>query len=532
MINRIRAQTRRLAALAAVGCALAPSAAQAADITDVLDAFDEHIIEGKVVPDYFDFSIEPTFVQTIRRAKITREANCIAGTSDRCPDESTFIINKELRYERVINQMDLDFRIGLFRDLEFSVRLPIIFGDTRQVKFARNADAACEFDTNPDNPKCVNETNSTVDPSDARIQADIDDGGDFDTYRFFNLPGEQDWLEGPTRSGLGDVAFRLAWAPFNEERYVDPVNDVWGREHGRSALMLAFEYTAPTADIARNIPDNEAVGRGLHGLRFDIAGSRRYAFVDPYIGLSGGIYVPADDTLFKDYGQGQDRVEPGPWGELKLGIEFIPWENITEQFQQQFKIDLRGTFGYVGEGREISPLFDALGDSPCQGMTLDQIGPDGANPECGWIGQRWANAGFENIGAMDPFTGNETTPLFNDGTMSYEGYGYFGAKLGFEVTPIQYVSVRTDLSMFVEQEHFMTFAKAGKDLRGRAPIDPNNPDAGTQPSDQFPKDGTVSFDDIKERNPVYNPVYDSVGSRFRLEEITDFSWSIGLAFMF
>lgn len=520
-------------ALLSTGALLAPATASAADLTDVLDAFDEVWLEGKLVPDYFDFSIEPTFVQKLERAKITREANCSGG--ERCSGEDTIIINKELRYERIINQMNLDFRIGLYKDLEFAVRLPIVFGDTRSVKFARNGGAACEFNENPLNPKCVNQTNSSVDPSDARIAADVQDGGEFTTYRFFSLPGEEDWLEGPTRAGLGDVSFRLRWAPFNEERYVDPVNEVWGREHGRSSLVLGFEYTAPTADIATNERGNESVGRGLHGLRFDVAGSRRYQYVDPYFSLTAGFWVPAADTLFKDYGSGQDRVSPGPWGEFNLGIEFIPWENITEQFQQNFKIDLRGTFGYVGEGRDYSPLFDAFGSSACQGLSASQVGPTGTNPECGWIAQRWANAGFENISRMDPnnpsvFDTNH--PLHADGTMDYEGYGYFGASLGLSVMPIQYVVVRTHLGLLAKQEHFMSFAKAGKDLRGRAPIDPNNPDAGTRPADNTPKDSTVSFDDIKERNPVYNPVYDKVGSRFRLEEITEFTWDIGLAFMF
>ncbi|PIV98486.1 MAG: hypothetical protein COW42_14370, partial [Deltaproteobacteria bacterium CG17_big_fil_post_rev_8_21_14_2_50_63_7] len=77
-----------------------------------------------------------------------------------------------------------------------------------------------------------------------------------------------------------------------------------------------------------------------------------------------------------------------------------------------------------------------------------------------------------------------------------------------------------------------TFGKAGTDVRGRVEIEPGNPSAGTRPDDSAPKDGTVSFDDIKERNPVYNPTYDSVGSRFRIEEWTVFTWNVGLAFQF
>jgi len=518
--------------------------AHAADITDVLDAFDQHIYDGKVVEDYIDFAIEPSFVQTVKRAKITREANCQQG-SERCPDESTIIINKELRYERIVNQMDIDIRLGMFRDLEFFMKLPIVFSDQRKLKYAQNAGAACEFDVNPDNPKCVDETNSTVDPSDARIAADAGDGGSFDTYRYFDVPTDaSEYHEGTERSGLDDITFGIAWAPWNEERHVDPTNEVWGRNHGRSALRLAFEYTAPTAGVARAAdhedPDgNEDVGDGLHKFVFDIATSRRYQYVDPYVGFRFGFQVPADDTLFLEYAEDvQDRVEPGPWGEVTMGVEFIPWENITEEFQQHFRIDLWGKFGYVGEGRNYSPFFDALGDSNCQGMSLNQtdlsVNPSASNPECGWIGQRWSNAGFENIGKIDPNNAefDPDHPLFSNGTASYEGYATLMGGLGFVVQPIQYVKITADLALGHETEHFMTFAKAGKDKRGRVAVDPNDPDAGTRPADGTPKDGTVSFDDIEERNPVYNPTYDAVGRRFRIEETTVFSWRLGLVFQF
>src|SRR5690606_22148950 len=263
---------------------------------DVLDAADEHVYDGKVVPDYFDFDIEPTFKQTIERSKISRETNCQAG-SDRCPGESAIIYNKELRYERVINQLDLDFQVGMYHDLEFHVKLPIIFSDIRAWKYAKNSGKACEFDIDPDNPKCVDDRNSTVDPTgdnvgNNRIAQDVQDGGDFSTYRYFSVGDEM--TEGPTRSGLSDITFGIQWAPFNDERYVI-ADEPWGRNHGRSTLVIGFDYTAPTAEVAK--VDNEAVGKGVHELVWRIATSRRYQYVDPYMEFKFGLPIPTEDGL-------------------------------------------------------------------------------------------------------------------------------------------------------------------------------------------------------------------------------------------
>jgi len=514
------------------GLLLVCSSVQAAEITDVIDAADEDVYDGKIVEDLFDFHIEPTFKQTYEQAKITREANCTGG-ADRCQNEDTILINKELRYQRVVNELDLEFELSIYKDLEFHVLLPIIFSDTTSLKYAKNAGKACEFDIDPYNPKCVDETNSTVDPSDNRIVADAGDGNDFTTYRYFDVPDENDkWLDGPGRGGLGDLTFGIDWSPFNDQR--DQLHeDPWCRNNGRSTLTLGFDYTAPTAAVMKADPKNENVGRGVHELGLHVATSRRFNYVDPYMQFSFALPIPTD-SIFKDYGGGQERVGPGPSGDLTFGIEIVPWEQANADFQQKFIIDLRGHFTYVGEGRDFGPFFDALGSSACQSKTLAEVQPGGASPECGWLAEKWSNAGFENLRAIDQYSASydPNHTLKDDGLTSYEGYGRFGASLGFNIQPIQYVQIRAGLGLDHNQEHFLTFGKAGTDVRGRVEIEPGNPSAGTRPDDSAPKDGTVSFDDIKERNPVYNPTYDSVGSRFRIEEWTVFTWNVGLAFQF
>jgi hypothetical protein len=535
----------------------------AVDLTEVLDAADSDFYvdpltgERHEVKDPVDFHLGISFQQTRERMKINRE-KCARG--DTCPTDGG-LYNKELRYDRTISQMNIDFEAGIYKDLEFHLKLPVILSDQRKYKYARNGEAACEFDINPDDPKCVNQTNSTVDPSDARVSADqADDGTDLDsfangfgTYRFFDLPSDTDWSEGPDRGGLGDITIGLDWAIFNDDRYFRDVGpeSPWYRNHGRSSLVVGFNYTMPSAAIAK--ADNTAVGQGVHWLNWRVAASRRYQYAEPYAQFSFTLPVAASNTLFKDYGGGQERVGPGVRGEITAGVEFIPWEvkplstEVRSEFaapeysgeHRKVAIDLRGMFGFVAEGREYGPMFDALNRTTCQGLTLNDVsGASPSRPECGWIGEKWSNAGFEQVGRLDPFRVGGTPgtaqdlahPLNEDGITDYEGYAYVNANLGLTVQPTKWVSLRTRFGLAYQQDHFLTFAKAGKDTRGRSvPDDPSQPSV---PGDEFGKDGTVSFDDIKERNPTYNPKYDGVGRRFRSAENTIFTWDIGLTFQF
>lgn len=523
----------------------------AADITDVIDAMDKDVFQGVEVDDPYDFNVDVTFNQTIERAKITREWNCRAAGSTRCADGDSVLFNKELRYERTRSQLDLDFEAAIYKDLSLHVKVPIVFSDQRQLKYARNGGDACRFELNDEDPKCVDDSNSTVDPSDARVTAaqnDMSDSNPFNTYRYFDLaydPNSPDeWTPGPDRGGLGDITFGLNWAILNDTRYVQG-EDPWGYNHGRATLLIGMDYTAPTGEVARG--DNEGVGEGVHWLSWRIATSRRWKYVEPYMQFKFNLGIPASDTLFKDFEGGQERIGPGPRGGITVGMEIIPWENMTPEYQQFFRIDVRGHYDFIGEGREYGPLFDHLAGTYCNDAgnnTVAATRPDASNPNpnaaCGWMTEKWANAGLDDI-AKAAVTENEydpNHPFGEDGITSYEAYGRFGAGLRFVIQPIQYVQIQLYANMDVAQEHFITFGKAGKDQRGRAddPSDSCDPavelGCATIPSFNAAPDGTVSFDDVTERNPVYNPTYDAVGRRFRAEEFTIFDWGASLILQF
>ncbi len=500
--------------LAAVGLPVAFDAneAVAADVTDVVDAADGD--------DPFDFHIEPRFTQTRRSAVIRREYPCDPSDNadlNRNPrldtdcGEPSVVFRKEMDYERITNQLDIDVQFGLYKDVEFHLTFPLVFSDQRVLRYA-DLDSLQEF---------VDASNSSVDPSDSRIrddiQANVPNSGAsddlsrqfFSTFRYFSLAG--DGNKGPTRKGFGDMKLGIAWNPFNRER-----------DDTKSTLMLGFDYVLPTGEIAR--AGNEGVGRGVHELQWTLAASKRFRYLEPYFSLKYVLPIAASNSLFEKEGPGQTLISPGQRAEFLFGSEFIPYEE--PEFGRKFVINVGLSFAYQAEGRDYNPLFDALSSSECNGLTPNQIRAaieavrdpnapaDGATinrAACRWILDEPGNAQGNPV--YDP-NANEfgDVPYFHDGLLDHEAYATFGASLKLAFYPSEYVSIGLNLGIRHEQEHFITTARTGVDS------DDDN--------------DTVKFDDPNERNPHHNPNVDSVGNRFRVEETIIFNWGLDLALQF
>ncbi|MEE2789716.1 MAG: hypothetical protein VX589_20415, partial [Myxococcota bacterium] len=112
----------------------------AAEVTDVIDAADGD--------DPFDLRAEVEFRRSLRRAKITREFQCgyaeFANNStglDPCPggpQYGSLLHVKELRFERVVQELVPTLRFGLWHDLELLIEAPIVLANEQTVRFAGN----------------------------------------------------------------------------------------------------------------------------------------------------------------------------------------------------------------------------------------------------------------------------------------------------------------------------------------------------------------------------------------------------------
>ncbi|MCB9531625.1 MAG: hypothetical protein H6700_07655 [Myxococcales bacterium] len=482
------------AAAASLSSAVFAPPARAAEVTDVVDAFDAE------TNDPIDFHIEPTFRHSTETGTIAREHGCLDCT------EPQVDFRRELDYRTVRSELDFDFQLGLHRDLELHARLPVVISQRTTLTYADG----------------VNEDNSSFAPSDSEIAADLDpdvrdyydgpsgstDGTHFGTYSLFDVPND-----GPKRSGLGDLSVGIAWAPFNDER------QTWG-----SSLRLGVDYVAPTGRPAKG--DNTGVGRGVHELQLSLAASRRVAqYVEPYFTFDFSQPFAARNGLFAESSPNSTTRAPGGRLGFGAGTELILFDDPASG--QHYSFDVGFGFGYTLEGRDYSPISDALATSACNGLTGSQAGPDrygGANgnaytPEpdgvtaenaaCAWVTQRPANI-VEDDGTI----GDRV--YSHDGITDIEGHADLSGHTGVNLQFSPYVELRFRLDLDWISPHLITAADAGRDGDSSEVVE----------LDPDPEEGAV------ERNPFYDLTMDAVGRRLRQEGALDVTWALTAAFQF
>lgn len=515
--------------------------AHAAEFTDLLDAADDFDDLDEATWDPFDFNLEPTFRYEFSNAKISREAPCIPSDMDRSPvssprlevdearcSEPKTIYNKEMLFEGSRAQLDLKARFGIYKDLELHVNVPYVFSQTRKLTYDN---------TSPNASENVSGSNSSVDPNltcangqNGRcVQREADqvfNNGDsnrqhierldvFDSYRFFDLANEQTY----TRSGFAEPTVGLHWAMFNDQR--DPT---------KATMLLGVDYTMPIVPIAQR--ENNAVGRGLHQLDFSLASSKQFNWIEPYFGIKYSLPIASPNSPIREVdtqNQGQVFTNPPMSGEFAVGTEFIPYENLEKG--QRYGIDLRFTFGYVSEGRDYTPMFDHFANSDCNGKTINEVLPQfDANGNitnvgdvaCSWIIRQPSNSDgprpVYDLGQAVNDGNNDQ--FYSDGIMTVEGYGTFRGDFGVYLQPSPYFQLKGMVALEHRQEHFVTNARTGKDIANASEDSP---------------DDTVDLegpDAAIERNPIYNPSYDSSGERFRIQAYNTWQFMLTAALQF
>ncbi len=297
--------------------ALLPAAAHAVETTDVLDAMDDQN------NDQWDGAVRLRFNSESRSANIARQSRCLSGDvlGAACPKSNGYLLDKELDYARTRNWLNIDLRVGVYKDLEIYAYLPIVLSDQNRLSFASG----------------VTGENSTIMPPSAKDAL-------FDA-RF----------KGKDRSGFGDATFGLKWSPFNYFR--DASEPTW---------VIGIEYLAPTGSPMQ--ASNTGVGYGLHELTLYSTISRRALKVfEPFVNVH---FTPvrqgSSSGLFQSYGQTQRYVNPGITGGASAGLTLVPWESLV----RDERLEIEGGFSmdYIARGREYSEIWEALGspNNPCK----------------------------------------------------------------------------------------------------------------------------------------------------------------------
>ena len=472
----------------AVVASLVPAFAQAAEMTDVADAFDT------AHDNPIDFRFEPSFRSEKSSGVISRENIC---TPAGCTQT---VFNRELDFERSSTILDTTLKLGVGMNFELHGRLPVVFGDQTNLKFAKD----------------VNGENSRVDPSEQRIEDDLAGGANdpnknfFGSYQFFDVETQGDGIK---RSGTGDPTIGFAWSPLESTE-----DEPWG------TLVFGFDYTLPMGDI--RTAENDAVGRGVHNFAFSMAASRPVAALEPFFTFQFDLPLPATDSPYRNLSSDQSLIGPGPKFETTLGSEVTMFKDAASK--QSYTLGLGMRYGYQFAGRDWTPLSDAFANSGCNGLTPLEAGmistsnpgggPDGnaynpaptVDPElarCGWVLQAPGNAvNLDNFAAA-----KDETKFAYDGLSDVEGFGLVGGNIALNLQFSQWAELRIKGDVVYETSHFLTNANSGK---------------SSGADDSVELDPTAG-----ERNPFYNTAIDAQGSRFRSDGALRVNWGATFAIL-
>jgi hypothetical protein len=415
----------------------------AAGITDVQSSFDEG--------DPFDFSLKINYEYGTKSVRLTRES--IDGQDVR-------LANK-LKFEETTHLVRFDVAMGLYKDLELAVDLPLVVSE--QVSLGMHP----EIPTGGNPYSYISDIDTAAGPTPGAL---------------FDVP-----FTGPDRKGLGDIGVGLRWAPWH-----------YKRDHQYPSWLIGAMFRIPSASIKK--ADNTAVGEGVFAAEINTAISRRVTpFFEPYFDLHGILKVSTSKSLFDEVpgaGDAQTLVKPGNQMGLKLGAEFIPWE--VEAEERHVAIDMGVGLDYVFEGREYTELFDALGSSACRtsdgcwGTTYTRT-PKGL--------QDFKGDTAAEDDAMADYKSQRDNDLFprTDGITDVEHYGMYSFWFGLDAQPIKYLALGARFQLAYVQPHFITFADAGSDSAADSDVIVTG----------------YNSQKINEYNPKYVEDIDQVGHRFR-----------------
>lgn len=411
--------------------------------TTVIDAFDED--------DPFDANLVLSVRQSWKSAKIRRESTSGTGGFTGAFDDVA-----SYRASRTVLEVGGD--VGVYRDLALSLRLPLILADDRELT-----------DGSARSPE--------------RLQ---DPAGD----PLFALP-----FRSPTRSGIDWFSVALNYAVFNQQRDESKPTWVVGAE-GRFAVGDRLHACNANAPIPCPDPANPGgpgrspgISRGMHALVASTVFSRRYGYVEPYMGFRVHVDLPQSNS---DFGATSDLrgtllSRPPVVGTFTVGMEVVPWENREAFARTSFDFKLRGS--YHSPGREYSELFDALGSSQAASLRSPNA-------------SAYRTGGDGVTSVADP----AARKVYFAGITDQQAFGSVGASAGMTWQTGEYVKFTGGAGLAYAQSHLITAADAC------------NPDAGAARGASGPCRAGAAGGAVGAPNPNHRQVIDLPGRRFSVDD--------------
>ena len=465
--------------------------AEPSEITHVVDAFDDD--------DDFDAHITLGYHQTWRSAKIRRET--FINQSGLAGGDFTATNLNVAEYSESTSRLNTKAEIGIYKDIAFIIRLPVILSNSREL--------------------------SALDGSD-HVQSVVLQGEPGE--QLFSLP-----FKSPTRSGIEYLALGFDFGIMNQYRDRSKPTWVFGFE-GRfnvSEPMHACNANpkqgqrdcADPSDINRNGQGSEeefiddlstlntslegnfsggrsaGVSRGTTGLEVHTYLSKRIKYIEPYGGFAALFEFQNDNS---DYGrtdlQGSLVNHPPFRGSLIMGLEVFPWE-VRDRFQR-ISFDFRFTGTYVSEGRDYSELFDALGSSDAASLRYPNFAAYQENPDSTTAGE------FPSV--VNP----QSQKVYFTGLTDVQQHGEYRLSGAFTWMANEYVKFNVGAAYTLVQGHIITFDQ------------PCNPDFKSSDQNKSGPCRTVSGETTTVGgqdvtgipNPNYRAAVNVPGRRFKVDD--------------
>ncbi len=482
------------------------------EITNVIDAFDGE--------DPFDLNITLGFQQSWRTARIRRESNAnVTGLADGGFIRSALNVAD---YTETTSRLKTRLDIGVFKDIQLYLALPLILSHNRELEGLKGSEAQ-------------------------------------QTNILMGAPGEQLFSlphKAPTRSGLEYVAIGLDLGIMNNAR--NPVRPTWiiGIE-GRFSVgtpmhacnddpqnlnqtsdinqpdgVLRQRKCAFPSDINRNGVSGEfddvdlnqplegnfsgdrgaGVNRGTTGIEIHTYLSKRVKYIEPY----GGFHALLEfQNGSSDFGatdlEGSLVNHPPLRGGFTMGIAVMPFE-IRERFQR-LTLDFRLDGTYVTEGRDYSPLFDAIGSSDAPTIRSPNFASFQQNPDPSSNFNSVVNPGSQRV--------------YYTGLSDVQQHGEYSMMAAITFQAGQYVKFNVGATYHATQGHFITFDQ---------PCNPNFNDSDSGRAGPCSSSSTTGATGVSRitgiPNPNYRPTVNTPGRRFRVDDLQGFDAFVNATVMF
>lgn len=468
------------------------------EITNVVDAFDEE--NG----DPFDVHISLGFQYSSLSSKILRESflDQPGLSSGRFVSPRMNVAN----YTETTTRLNTRIDVGVYKDIGLYLRMPLILSNNREL-----SDLA----------------GSSRSPAGTLGAPTKDSATGYE--KLFSLP-----FKSPTRSGIEYLAVGFDFGIFNQAR--DPSKPTWifGAE-GRFNVSEPMHACGPTkgvnlqgdsqldcadpADINRNGKADAVdpltgqqldgsvgkrspgVSRGTTALQIHSIMSRRVKYVEPYGGFRALIEFANKSS---DFGRTDLNAvltsSPPVQGWMIMGMMFHPYEN-REQFQR-LTFDLRFTGAYRSQGRDYSPLFDAIGSSDAPSIRRPNFS-DYRAPQAG----EGAVVGSGSRSVVN----QGSQKVYVTGLTDTAAHGSFQVSASAQFQAAEFIKFQLGFGYTYIQSHYIT---------GDQPCNPNfkNDVSKSGPCQSTRTNGTTTTASATGvPNPLYRPAIDIVGRRFLMD---------------